>query len=94
MALSDREQRLLDGIEQSFLADDPKLASSLHSRRSRTEARIASGLSLMGILISLGCIVSGLITASTVGVCVAVAAVVLLVSRSWAAIRARRRATD
>lgn len=91
MALSEDEQRLFDEIEQSLIADDPKFASSGPSGRAPTTAQIVQGLSVIGMLLALGGIVFGLITASTVGFCVAGALVVLVVYRSWVALRARRQ---
>ena|SRR5664279_3745223 len=91
MSLSDREQQLLDEIERSLLADDPKFASSLDSHGEHTRAWVASGMSLLGILIGFGCIAVGLIAAGSLSVMVTAAGTALLVGTSWSAIRARRR---
>ena len=88
MALSDREQRLLDEIEQSLITDDPEIVAPHITGPEPTATRIAPVISVIGILIALGCIVLGFITATTVGVCVTAALVVLIVTRSWVALGA------
>ncbi len=51
MALSDREQRLLDELERGLYASDPNLAHKISSSGARTPARLIAGLviSLIGV---------------------------------------------
>jgi len=53
MALSDREQRLLDELERGLYESDPNLASKISSGGARTTARIISGLAISLIGLSL-----------------------------------------
>ncbi|MEY4042461.1 MAG: hypothetical protein RL529_28 [Actinomycetota bacterium] len=53
MALSDREQRLLDELERGLYESDPNLASKINSGGTRTTARIISGLAIGLIGLSL-----------------------------------------
>lgn len=51
MALSEREQRLLDELERGLYESDPNLAHKISSSGSRTPARLIAGLviSLIGV---------------------------------------------
>jgi sensor histidine kinase YesM len=51
MALSDREQRLLDELERGLYESDPNLAQKIGSAGARTPARLIAGLviSLIGV---------------------------------------------
>jgi hypothetical protein len=53
MALSDREQRLLDELERGLYESDPNLATKISSGGSRTPARLISGLAISLIGVSL-----------------------------------------
>jgi sensor histidine kinase YesM len=53
MALSDREQRLLDELERGLYESDPSLAAKISSGGTRTTARIISGLAIGLIGLSL-----------------------------------------
>ena len=53
MALSDREQRLLDELERGLYESDPNLAAKINSGGTRTTARIISGLAIGLIGLSL-----------------------------------------
>ncbi|MFM6939910.1 MAG: DUF3040 domain-containing protein [Rhodoluna sp.] len=53
MALSDREQRLLDELERGFYESDPNLASKIGSGGVKSPARIIAGLAIGLIGISL-----------------------------------------
>ena len=49
MALSDREQRLLDELERGLYESDPNLANKISSSGARTPARLIVGL-LIGLI--------------------------------------------
>jgi hypothetical protein len=53
VALSDREQRLLDELERGLYESDPNLAAKINSGGTRTTARIISGLAIGLIGLSL-----------------------------------------
>ena len=53
MALSDREQRLLDELDRGLYESDPALASKISSGGSRSTSRIIAGLSIGLIGLSL-----------------------------------------
>lgn len=53
MALSDREQQLLDELERGLYESDPNLASKISTGGTRTPARIIAGLAIGLIGISL-----------------------------------------
>jgi hypothetical protein len=53
MALSEREQRLLDELERGLYESDPNLASKISSGGARATSRIVAGLALGVIGISL-----------------------------------------
>jgi hypothetical protein len=65
MPLSDREQRLLEQIEQSLYADDPKFASSVSARRLRPHGRSRLVLSGVGAVLGLFVVVGGLVFKQT-----------------------------
>jgi hypothetical protein len=53
MALSEREQRLLDELERGLYESDPNLANKISSSGSRTPARMILGLAIGVIGVSL-----------------------------------------
>ena len=53
MALSDREQRLLDELERGLYESDPSLAAKISTGGTRTPARIIAGLAIGVIGVSL-----------------------------------------
>jgi hypothetical protein len=53
MALSEREQRLLDELERGLYESDPNLAHKISSSGSRTPARLIAGLGISLIGVSL-----------------------------------------
>lgn len=79
MPLSDHEQRLLDEIEQALYAEDPKFVSSVRSVRAPSRRRRNLLLSIGGVILGLGLVLVGLVTAiiplSVVGFVLVVAAI-------------------
>jgi hypothetical protein len=53
MALSDREQRLLDELERGLYETDPNLANKIGNSGARTPARLITGLAIGLIGVSL-----------------------------------------
>ncbi|SOD74339.1 hypothetical protein SAMN05892883_3523 [Jatrophihabitans sp. GAS493] len=60
MPLSDREQQLLDQIEQALYAEDPKFATTVRSARPRSHARRWLVLCLFGVVGGLAIVLAGL----------------------------------
>ncbi|GAA1773799.1 DUF3040 domain-containing protein [Nostocoides vanveenii] len=80
MSLSEREQQLLDQMEQALYAEDPRFASQMQSvaaRRSHTRHLIG----LVGVLAGLGLVLLGVNTTWIVG---AVGFVVMVAALAYA----------
>ncbi|SDJ14476.1 Protein of unknown function [Frankineae bacterium MT45] len=60
MPLSDREQQLLDQIEQALYAEDPKFATTVRSARPRSHARRWLVLCIVGVIGGLAIVLAGL----------------------------------
>ena len=90
MALSEREQRLFEEIEQSLTADDPRFASTGRAGRSEGRTRIPVAVSVITAVLGFGCVVLGLIAGTGLGACIATAGFVLIVAGCWAAMGTRR----
>jgi hypothetical protein len=57
--LSEHEQRLLEQIERALYAEDPKFASTVSSTNLRTHARRRIAWSVIGFLLGIGALVTG-----------------------------------
>jgi hypothetical protein len=57
--LSGHEQRLLEQIERALYAEDPKFASTVSSTNLRTHARRRIVWSVIGFLLGIGALVTG-----------------------------------
>ena len=85
MALSDKEQRLLEQLEAALAAEDPKLASTLRGATTRTLHRRRAALAGLGFVIGLAALVGGMQVTWVVSV---IGFLIMLVStvvaiRSW-----------
>ena len=80
MPLSDREQEMLDQIEQALYAEDPKFAASVRSAQ-RSRGRRWFALCVIGVLAGLGTVLAGLTMKGTgVGIGLGVAGFLLIVA--------------
>jgi hypothetical protein len=80
MPLSDREQEMLDQIEQALYAEDPKFAASVRSAQ-RSRGRRWFALCVLGVLAGLGTVLAGLTMKGTgVGIGLGVAGFLLIVA--------------
>lgn len=60
MALSEKEQRLLEQLEAALAAEDPKLASALRGTGSRTLHRRRAAFAGLGFLLGIAALVVGM----------------------------------
>lgn len=85
MALSDKEQRLLEQLEAALAAEDPKLASTLRGTTTRTLHRRRAAIAGLGFVIGLAALIGGMqlsIVVSVIGFVIMLAATVVAIS-SW-----------
>ena len=85
MALSDKEQRLLEQLEAALAAEDPKLANTLRGTGHRTLHRRRAALAGVGFVLGVVALVAGMQIGwglSIVGFVVMLAATAVAL-RSW-----------
>lgn len=85
MALSDKEQRLLEQLEAALAAEDPKLASTLRGTTTRTLHRRRAAIAGLGFVLGLTALIGGMqlsIIVSVLGFVVMLVATVIAIS-SW-----------
>lgn len=68
MALSEREQQMLEQMEQALRAEDPHFASQMNGSPRRPEDRRRLALGAIGALAGLGLVILGINTNMWVGV--------------------------
>ena len=68
MALSEREQQMLDEMEQALYAEDPRFATSMKGGRATTEQRRRRIIGGIGAAVGLGLVILGVSTYMWVGV--------------------------
>lgn len=85
MALSDKEQRLLEQLEAALAAEDPKLASTLRGTTTRTLHRRRAAMAGLGFVLGLAALIGGMqlsIVVSVIGFVIMLVATVVAIS-SW-----------
>ena len=85
MALSDKEQRLLEQLEAALAAEDPKLANTLRGTTTRTLHRRRAAIAGLGFVIGLAALIGGMqlsIFVSVIGFVVMLVSTVVALS-SW-----------
>lgn len=85
MALSEKEQRLLEQLEAALAAEDPKLANTLRGTGSRKLHRRRAALAGLGFLLGIAALVAGMEfgwIVSIIGFVVMLASTVVALS-SW-----------
>lgn len=85
MALSDKEQRLLEQLEAALAAEDPKLANALRGTTTRTLHRRRAAIAGVGFVIGLAALIGGMqlsIIVSVVGFVIMLVSTVIAIS-SW-----------
>ncbi len=68
MPLSEHEQQLLEQMEQALYAEDPKFASHMKGKASRSSVRRRYVIGALGVVIGLGLVLVGVNTTMWVGV--------------------------
>lgn len=92
MPLSEREQRLLQGIEQALIDEDPKFVASVRKARPRGHRGLLL-ISAAALLVGLTLALVGLIAGSGLGIGLGIGGVVLLVAGGLGLVLALRRRT-
>lgn len=85
MALSDKEQRLLEQLEAALAAEDPRLASTLRGTTNRTLHRRRAAIAGVGFVLGMVALIGGMQISpivSVVGFVIMLAATVVALS-SW-----------
>jgi hypothetical protein len=93
MPLSEREQRLLQEIEQALSTEDPGFVAKVSYARPRRPARTV-GLCVVGVVLGVAVLIAGLTSAGGWGTAVGVLGFVLIVGSCLAgviAVRGRRK---
>ena len=84
MALTDAERQLLDELEATLTAQDPKLASKFSQPQRRVHPAKAVG-GVVGFLIGLACLVAGMMSywwVSVLGFIIMLASAIVVIS-AW-----------
>jgi hypothetical protein len=79
MPLSEREQRLLQEIEQALSTEDPRFLASVRWVRPRGRGRTVGVLSVVGVVLGLAVLFAGLGVGGGLGTAVGVLGFVLIV---------------
>lgn len=90
MALSEKEQKLLDQLEAALAADDPQLASTLRGTAQRKLHRRNAALAGVGFLVG----VAALIVGMQVHPAISVVGFVLMLASTIIAVSSWRHVTD
>jgi hypothetical protein len=93
--LSDHEQKLLEQIEQALYAEDPKFAASVRKVKARPRGSRWIALSVLGVIVGLGLVLIGLLSANTLGIIMGIVGFVMIVaSCAYGSHMLRRGKTD
>jgi hypothetical protein len=79
MPLSEREQRLLQEIEQALSTEDPRFVASVRSATPRRGTRTVGVLCVVGVVVGLAVVLAGLASGGGLGTAVGVLGFVLIV---------------
>jgi hypothetical protein len=90
MPLSEREQRLLQEIEQTLSTEDPRFVASVRSARPRRGTRTVGVLCAVGVVAGLAVVLAGLASGGGLGTAVGVLGFVLIVGSCLGAVIAVR----
>jgi hypothetical protein len=92
--LSEHEQRLLEQIEQSLYAEDPKFARSWRSKDLHSLKRMRIIRAALAFCVGLAMLLAGVITLpghTSLGIGLGVGGFVLMVAAGWYALTTRSR---
>lgn len=94
MPLSEHEQRLLEQIEASLYAEDPKFARSWRTRDFHNIKRVRLVRAVLLFVVGLGLLLGGVITlngSTVIGIALGVAGFLLMLGAGWFALSTRQR---
>ena len=94
MPLSEHEQRLLEQIEQSLYAEDPKFARSWRTKDPGTVRRNTLVRAVLLFVVGLGGLLAGVITlnsSTVVGIAVGTAGFLFMLGAAWFGLSTRQR---
>ena len=94
MPLSEHEQRLLEQIEASLYAEDPKFARSWRTRDFHNIKRTRLVRAAILFAVGLGLLLGGVITlngSTVIGIALGVAGFLLMLGAAWFALSTRQR---
>jgi DUF3040 family protein len=86
--LSEREQRLLEQMEQALYAEDPKFASALRGADLRSRLRRRIAISVLGFLLGVALLMTGAVTQHVV---VSILGFVVMLAAAFFALTSWRR---
>jgi len=92
--LSEHEQRLLEQIEASLYAEDPKFARSWRTRDFHSIKRARLVRAAILFVVGLGLLLGGVITlngSTVIGISLGVAGFLLMLGAAWFALSTRQR---
>ena len=95
MPLSEHEQRLLEQIEQSLYAEDPKFARAVRSKNLHSVKRARLLRSIAGLVVGVALLLAGVITLTahpSLGIGLGVGGFLVMLGSAWYALALRRGA--
>ena len=93
MPLSEHEQRLLEQIEQSLYAEDPKFARAVRGKNLHSLKRARLLRSIVGLVLGVALLLAGVITMTahpSLGIGLGVGGFLVMVASAWYAMSTRR----
>lgn len=94
MPLSEHEQRLLEQIEQSLYAEDPKFARTWRAKNLHSLKRTRLLRSIVAFVVGLGALLAGVITLpgrTTLGIALGVGGFLIMFAAAWYGFATRNR---
>jgi len=91
--LSEHEQRLLEQIEQSLYAEDPKFARAVRGKNLHSLKRARLLRAIAGLVVGVALLLAGVITMTahpSLGIGLGVGGFLVMVASAWYAMSARR----
>jgi hypothetical protein len=92
--LSEHEQRLLEQIEQSLYAEDPKFARTVQGKNLHSLKRTRLLRAIAGLVVGVALLLAGVITLTghaSLGIGLGVAGFLVMLTAAWYALSTRNR---
>jgi len=93
--LSEHEQRLLEQIEQSLYAEDPKFARTWRAKNLHSLKRMRLLRAIVAFVLGLGALLAGVITLpghSSIGIALGVGGFLIMLAAAWYGFATRNKA--